>query len=372
MTERFRRQDLMQKQAEVFKPENKDFGGPIYKTLPKPMTAGKYDNKILVLEFMPVVIAPEIFSQFYAANEWTWVAPIFGHFINNPADPKRKQFVYCPHRTAKAYNESGRYNGQIPECRYCRQNVEAQQSYLMQTFDLNKFLGERPLDKNETAPTIQLYYAPYSVFEALYKKDQLKQKFLDSVPVFITKTTQANNNFSKYAIDTANYEIPQLTSNPQWTAYLYGSPGQPNPNWVVATRYDEKIKDWPIKVDGASQPSSQGVEQPQQGGFAQPPMQQPMQQPVSAPNQMYNPVQNTQTAAQPPVQTSQTFVPQQQPVMQQPPMTQPPMAAQPVGGAYPPPGAYNPAMVAPVEQNPNPNPPGVTVQGGKAEVGWGD
>ncbi len=258
----------------------------------------------------------------------------------------------------------------LKQARGTAKNHSASDRYVLSMFDFAKFIGERPMEEDQTGVEHQFWMSPRTVFEKLAKIYEAGHEFFDTSTTDIQIVSIVKDTTKCSGRDMMRTEYDAVagvkhTFDEAWRAYINNTQAMVDPSRFINLASYEEMKYY---LGGDNQQQTQGnlppQQQQQQGGPPPqtqgnlPPQQQmqqggppPQQQQQQTPPQDQSPVPpQGQQQGGPPPQTQGNLPPQQQTQQGGPPPQQ-----QQTGGPMPsPPGGGNP---------PNMSPPGTQTQG---------
>lgn len=206
--------DLLEREKAAADASQSSGKSPFYQPMPRD-DGSTHDNRIVVLLWKPAIVCPEIFGQFYEKETWDFKAGVKGHWVGeNPAT-----FVLCQPGTADYYEKWLGKKFDHGHCEYCEKNDKPNLRYLLEVFDYEKLIGDRPLDQGEERPSIQLYNGPQTVYNQLWSKLKVGIEFWGEKIVRMTKDTRKGNRFAEYVVEVEG-QLPEELKNPSIREYL--------------------------------------------------------------------------------------------------------------------------------------------------------
>ena len=190
-----------------------------------PTEDGKvYDNRMVILLYLPAIACPEIFAKFYDDDQWDFKAAVKGHWINDESGDGLK-FVYCDPGTVEYYEKWLGKEFPKEECPFCHKD-KGSLRYLMQAFNFAKLIGEQELDEGEERPGIQGLGAPGVVYNQLWNKLKVGNEFWDKKITRITRDNKKGARYAEYMVEVEGFD-PEELKDERISSYL-----NDQSNWV--------------------------------------------------------------------------------------------------------------------------------------------
>ena len=179
--------------------------------------------------------------------------------------------------------------------RQSARNNQTQERYLLNVFDHSKFIGERPLDKEQSSVEHQLWIAPKKIFDDLIKIYEAEVEFYETEKsselcvVSVTKDNSKGRTRSEYSTTFSGkrHLYPQ-----EWLAYINDMSARVDPTAFISLATRQEMQYY---LGNSDKPQAQ----------MQPPRNPPPMQPPAQQAQPQAPQLPVQPPAQPQVQPPQ-------------------------------------------------------------------
>jgi len=234
--------ELLEKEKLVF--ESRQVSQKAYRLLP--LEDGKvFDNRIIILLFKPHKACPEICSDFYPPDFWDFKMAVKGHWVLDELSGEN-YFIYCQPSTAEYYEQWLGKKFQRKGCVFCEKGEKASIRYVFEIFDYQKLIGEKDLGEGEERPQIQVLLGPRTIYNQLWNKFKVDNKFWDNKVVRITKDTKKGYRFAEYIVEVEGIE-PVEINDERVKSYLFDENNWINPVTSGIIRLSHTIEEDNLK-----------------------------------------------------------------------------------------------------------------------------